>query len=432
MFKYRIPKKIQWETMLINNGFTLIEVVVAMSIIMIVIFAYTMLFTNSYEYIFKAGEKSESLFSAQQNIEYLVALREEGAGQTVELKFSGQDPIEVLGRKQEVGSLITFVSEETTAIRFVTVGNIGTIGTNGTVKSSALGSEWDEFDSAVSSTNYLKDITWGGIGDNLRYLAVGEAGRITASKDGINWSVISSGTINNLNSILWGGFWGDHQLGIAGDLKFVAVGEKETIITSDDGNGWTTRRSGDLSSKALNGICWGIISDNMGYFFAVGEEGIIYTSFDGEAWDELSINWTDLLDEGGDAPNLYDIFWANGKYIAVGESGAILIVNYMPGEIEPQISLVYSGSTNLNAITYGNGKFVAVGDQGTVFISNDGLNWAEPGSLSTTSADHLNDITWSYNRFIAVGYNKIFTSEDGDTWNIADSGTYTLYGVSGR
>ena len=56
-----------------EKGFTLIEVLVALSILMIMIFTFTLLYTSSFEGIFRAGRVSEELFNAQRDMDNIIA-----------------------------------------------------------------------------------------------------------------------------------------------------------------------------------------------------------------------------------------------------------------------------------------------------------------------------------------------------------------------
>ena len=79
------------EVMVLNlfkqeKGFTLIEVLVALSILMIMIFTFTLLYTSSFEGIFRAGRVSEELFNAQRDMDNIIA--EGSAADTTEVVIS--------------------------------------------------------------------------------------------------------------------------------------------------------------------------------------------------------------------------------------------------------------------------------------------------------------------------------------------------------
>ena len=61
--------------------------------------------------------------------------------------------------------------------------------------------------------------------------------------------------------------------------KFVAVGERGTILTSSDGTSWTSRTSG-IVSISIRGVSFGNSK-----FVVVGGGGTISTSTDGITWE---------------------------------------------------------------------------------------------------------------------------------------------------
>lgn len=63
-----------------QGGFTLVEVLVAIAVLMIVIFSFTLLFTSSFTWIFNAGDKGEALFKAQELMENKIAEGPNGSG----------------------------------------------------------------------------------------------------------------------------------------------------------------------------------------------------------------------------------------------------------------------------------------------------------------------------------------------------------------
>lgn len=52
-----------------EGGFSLIEILIALVILSITIFAFTGLFTDSYSRIFSAGRKSQAIYKAQKDME---------------------------------------------------------------------------------------------------------------------------------------------------------------------------------------------------------------------------------------------------------------------------------------------------------------------------------------------------------------------------
>ena len=56
-----------------EEGFTIIEVLIALTILVIIIFSFTTLYTTSFTGIFRAGDKSEALFDLQEEIDNAIA-----------------------------------------------------------------------------------------------------------------------------------------------------------------------------------------------------------------------------------------------------------------------------------------------------------------------------------------------------------------------
>lgn len=416
------------KTKQLEKGFTLVEVLVAMTIIMIVLTAYTVLFTTSFEGIYRAGQKSEELFWAQGNIETLIAMREEGEGQVIVLEFKdGGRQFDVWGRTQEVSSFKTFLSEEKDPIRYVTVGSYSLL-------VSPLGATWTAVDNAALYTVDFVDIVWGGVGlGDKGYLAIGNQGQLYFSNDGNIWEVRPAlNGLNSWNAVTWGGIWGDYTVGIEGDFKYVAVGNSGAIMYSTDTENWSPADS--VYQKDLYGVGFGGIDQTQGHFVSVGVGGTILTwsGKNEEQWSDhsLGINNSEVW------PNLNDLVWAEGRFVAVGDSG--LIVTSTDAEnwtvvSEVSIPINSEGSTvNINSIAYGIGYFVAVGEDSTILISSDGLIWSDVSIVSSNRK--LLGVTWSYNRFVAVGDGLILTSRNATDW-VEIPGEHTtslLRSVTGR
>lgn len=71
-------------------------------------------------------------------------------------------------------------------------------------------------------------------------------------------------------------------------------------------------------------------------------------------------------------------------------------------------------STNFNAICKGEGKFIAVGDGGAIYVSTDRRNWSPRASGIT---QNLKGIAYGLGIFVAIAQNgSTCVSTDGDTW----------------
>lgn len=82
----------------------------------------------------------------------------------------------------------------------------------------------------------------------------------------------------------------------------------------------------------------------------------------------------------------------------------------------------------LNAVAYGAGRFVAVGESGAVLHSAEGLSWSPAPSITTRE---LLAIHFAADRFVAVGrQGTVITSRDGLLWENRSSSTADLYGVT--
>ena len=76
----------------------------------------------------------------------------------------------------------------------------------------------------------------------IKYMAVGDYGTLLTSPDGTTWNPIDSGTANKLNGVTYG------------NETFMTVGDNGTLLTSPDGTTWTSRTSG--TSQNLLGVTY--------------------------------------------------------------------------------------------------------------------------------------------------------------------------------
>jgi hypothetical protein len=211
---------------------------------------------------------------------------------------------------------------------------------DGGILTSADGFAWD---------------TTGGSGKALifadsQFIAVGWAGSIYKSTDGITFNNIETPTYYTLNSVTYG------------DGTFLTVGDSGIILSSLDGTTWTREKSGTYNT--LYSITFG---DSL--FVAVGDSGTILLSSD-------HVNWTNATLDTSQAPPLAKALHSNKALSSVRA---------------------------LHSVAYGSGMFVAVGDGGVIQSSLDGATWI---SRKSGISSNLISVTYSNNEFLA-------TSKDG-------------------
>ncbi|GGX46176.1 hypothetical protein [Saccharospirillum salsuginis] len=286
----------------------------------------------------------------------------------------------------------------------------------------------------------LNDVTWTG----NAFLAMGEAGKLTRSTDGSNWTVETVATTESIDALHW-----DSTLG------FGAAGGQDVIYTSSDTTTWTEQSTSTVFEFVSNGS----------RMIGLGGIGLIYSSTDGVNWESdfsgngtistmRGADWsgTDLVvgDQNGDIgvrtpgdwsgstdhwsstasgvnESLNGLAYLNGTYLSVGDGSAMLTAT------DPSSWTLHSsdivGGVDLNGIDgNGSGVTVAVGDSGWIATADSASSpWT--AQQLTAQAQNLNDVVWTGTQFAATGRSQasgssitedsivILTSPDGHTWN---------------
>jgi len=205
---------------------------------------------------------------------------------------------------------------------------------------------------------------------------------------------------------------------IYGNGIFVAVGEKGTILTSQDGVTWITRTSGVTSNLYR-------VTHGNSTFVVVGEKGTILTSQDGVTWTKRVSGITSAL---------FDVTYGNNIFVVVGrgsdECGCPQLALDPPPPCTPCPAIILASSDGINwtsrilgpvdfgltEVRYGNGIFVAFVSYwsprstlmyDSIFTSSNGVDWS-PGP------SRLLALTFSDDIFVGIGLDlKIRTSPDG-------------------
>ena len=261
----------------------------------------------------------------------------------------------------------------------------------------------------TQNSNLIYDVIYA----NNMFVGVGENGCIRYSNYNDLVSTDESGSITSINDDTWTEITvGDRDFkGIAyGNGTFVAIGDNGNLAYSTDGVTWT--------NKILYGghhnfetICYDGTK-----FIALGHnDELPYRVIN--AYSEDGIIWS--IDKDIVVPartTIYDVIYANNKYVAVGTNGVIL---YSEDAITWNAG-VSENIRGLRSVTYGNGKFVAVGG-GVILYSEDGIHW----TIVTGVESNTCLVKYANNTFVT--YPMIYTSKDGINWSPSITSETILY-----
>jgi hypothetical protein len=291
----------------------------------------------------------------------------------------------------------------------------------------------NSIDSWGSEEDRLSDVAYG----NGRFVAVGWLSDfwlsvIWTSTDGLVWERSCVAEFYLLDHVAFG------------EGVFTAVGGAGTVLTSPDGVNWTVRRGGvpaqTFSAAAANGTvvtvgggfnavgtvlalqpdgswrcpAWDFnimphrITYENGQYMVVGSAGSVSTSPDGLTWmHHVSANTN----------YLQDITYGQGQYVIVSSGGQVERsadgMNWTNQNLAP--------GTELLGVAYGANRFVTVGSGGAAFSSADAITWA---SANTGTSNWLYAVAFGEGAFIAVGWGgSILRSTDGQSWESQPSPT---------
>lgn len=265
----------------------------------------------------------------------------------------------------------------------------------GTVLTSPDGATWSKQFKDTTYPQYYNSVTFG----NNQFVALcsnnnGQS-KIRRSSDGISWSMDTCPYY--FNSIFFDG------------NQFVAMGSSTTMYYSSDGTTWTEKAwEKDSSFVTVYSITYATYADHQR--IAIGNysvyspytgyhEDIIMTSSDGIKWS----HWKTL-------DHLYSATFGNNVFVAVIDNGGIIT---SPDGVS--WSKTYKINCLLSSIAFGNDMFMCSGDDGRMLSSRDGKNW---DYISFESAEIIQNLSFTNNRFFAGTSGKFFTSSNGNAWTI--------------
>lgn len=193
-----------------------------------------------------------------------------------------------------------------------------------------------------------------------------------------------------------------------GQSRFIGVGRGGWILSSTDQQPWSTTYMGLP-------VAFKHVSAHETGFFALGYSGsasLMLTSPDGLQWSSH---------DSPEAVWMVDAAFAGGIFVGVGpaqtRNGGPAIATSKNGRDWTTLALPSLPTLNLRGVAHGNGRWIAVGDLGLILVSPDGADWTTTESSTTRD---LADVAFGGDRFVAIGNGSdssvALMSPDGIEW----------------
>lgn len=256
-------------------------------------------------------------------------------------------------------------------------------------------------------------------------VAVGNRGTVITSEDGVSWKVQAPMVTSDL-------------LAVTGTPSAIlAVGNSGAILHSADGHSWTAVESG--TSGAINDVCYG-----KERFVAAGSAGLVLTSWNGLNWVSNRIGSVSALT----AVRFFDErFWAldssflyqstdstrwtsnrisGGIYpsdVAIGQAGVLVLAPdglYQSPNGKDNWTFPSLGPVKLQRMVRFDGKIAAVGNGDQIWLSADDRSWYPRPSGQLFTLAGINSLRGA---LYAVGqYGVIVRSSSGTRLEVLRSG----------
>lgn len=193
----------------------------------------------------------------------------------------------------------------------------------------------------------------------------------------------------------------------AGTNGFVCLTEGyggRFIYHSTNGTNWEIAITPQMSGYTLKRVKF-----LNGNFIAVGNRDTILSSTDGVDWQ------TRHTDPAGTL--LWDITYGNGTYVAVGYNSEALFSK----DLKTWTPLDFPKGSSLLNVEFGNGVFLAVASSGIIYRSSDGRVWETlpwPAGFSLdVSSSFESGFAFHNGVFVLSQGGGTITTSDGANWN---------------
>jgi len=196
-----------------------------------------------------------------------------------------------------------------------------------------------------------------------------------------------------------------------GNNQFLAVGGAGKVLASGEGVQWTSGENLNFDWNDVRGLKFGA-----GHFIAsgtVGKWGHVALSKDGQSWKYIQVGWLHGIGEINYTNNQ---FIASGTVMVLGSDGKYHAEPYIlmsPDGLDWSVNKL-SEQIFFNQITYRNGHYFA-SNQRSIYSTKDLKKWR--------TTYEIEDKKWRYDlldlgtHLLSVGFNNILRSAEGENWN---------------
>lgn len=207
-------------------------------------------------------------------------------------------------------------------------------------------------------------------------------------------------------------------------LKLLRKHGKGVPVLGIDGNllyTFLTAGKGSYKSTDLVNYEVGNAGGYYVYGSAFGNGKLVIVGYDGVAFFVKStndgVNWVNAIGTGLGAPELTDITYGNGKFVAISKNNQIYYSTDAVNWTKPTTPFT-SSITNANKMAhvgFGNGLFIATSTDNKTARSTDGINWTLGQAIRGMRVSYVNGM-WH----MASSYDDYrYWSMDGITWTAA-------------
>lgn len=231
------------------------------------------------------------------------------------------------------------------------------------------------------------------------FVAAGHNGERIMSVDSIQWSALEKGRESDV-----------YRAVAFGNGRCITVGSsggENIFATTTDGVRW---ESGKKDAKYVQYIR-GLGFDGKKFIGIGGDPGSVGSSKPFICTTTDGTLWSDPVEIGGKMI-LRRLAFGNGVIVGVGDRGRRSVSK--DGGTTWTDAPDTKPIDTLVDVAYGAGKFVGVGLHSLRMTSTDGLSWSAP--VRGAEGEHLNNILWTGDRFVAIGQTVAFFSPDGEKW----------------